>query len=1028
MGVSSKVLSIVLSVALAIGLMPSLAFGAGNSANDGMQESSRMVVDGLAKMGDLEAGQDVSADQTEESEPDADFGFEFDEGSGGKMVRGSLGLGYVYIEQALLPLDSAQHIVIGFTDGVVLDDASLILASSATGDRQRISLTRSVEGAALFEIASSLLSTGVYRLVSLERDGATLIDFDNEPDDYSFAVVDRIEGGAQELVEGVETNSLSVGPDGVLISTDDMEAALEEASKPSSDDISMFAAGDRSASKVPDASSPLVIVLDPGHGGYDGGAGGYGVQENIINLKIAEYCKEELEKYLFTEVYLTREDDEFVSLGDRVDFAIDHEADLVVSIHNNSSTSSSPHGSEVIVPNDSSWPYEGFHDDAEALGEVILSHLTALGLSISQGVYDRDCTNDSRYPDGSLSDYYTLIAGPREEGILGVIVEHAFVSNPSDASFLANESNLKALGVADAQAIVEHYGLRLKVPMFGFSDVFEDTPHYQEIGWLSASGVSTGFEDGTFRPIESVTRQDMAAFLYRMAGSPDYTPTASELRRFSDVDESTPHYNEILWMASAGISTGFEDGTFRPLNNVTRQDAAAFLRRLAALEFDPSVSSWTSAAEDRVAFSDVTTSTSHAEDIWWLSSAGISGGYADGTFRGLSAVTRQDMAAFLYRLNVLSDFEASDADKRSFSDVDESVSHANEIWWLASKGISKGFDDGTFRPFDAVARQDMAAFLYRLAGSPSYTPSASDKMRFSDVDDGTAHSKEILWLARTGISTGFSDGTFRPEASVAREDMAAFLRRIYDYLANNASEDWVAGSNMGGHFIDVNSSTYHAEDIWWLASMGVSLGFPDGSYGVGGSVTRGDMAAFLYRLNVNIDRAAFRAVPIMGETEADVDQFVAYFKSVGAVYPTEAYRDKGAATIEEFVQIVVDESKAEGVRAEVVFCQAMKETGWLGFGGDVEPDQCNFAGLGATGGGADGATFKDVRTGIRAQVQHLKAYASTEPLVNKCVDPRFDFVTRGCAPYLTGLNGRWAVPGTTYGQDIAAMIERLYDC
>ena len=63
---------------------------------------------------------------------------------------------------------------------------------------------------------------------------------------------------------------------------------------------------------------------------------------------------------------------------------------------------------------------------------------------------------------------------------------------------------------------------------------------------------------------------------------------------------------------------------------------------------------------------------------------------------------------------------------------------------------------------------------------------------------------------------------------------------------------------------------------------------------------------------------------------------------------------------------------------------------------------------------------------MRAQVQHLKAYASKDPLANECVDPRFDLVSRGCAPYLTDLNGRWAVPGTTYGQDIAAMIDAMH--
>ncbi len=82
----------------------------------------------------------------------------------------------------------------------------------------------------------------------------------------------------------------------------------------------------------------------------------------------------------------------------------------------------------------------------------------------------------------------------------------------------------------------------------------------------------------------------------------------------------------------------------------------------------------------------------------------------------------------------------------------------------------------------------------------------------------------------------------------------------------------------------------------------------------------------------------------------------------------------------------------------------------------MKPEQCNFAGLGATNGGASGADFSSwgvdaVRIGLRAQVQHLKAYASCDPLVNDCVDPRFSYVTRGCAPCLADLNGKWAVPG-----------------
>ena len=121
-------------------------------------------------------------------------------------------------------------------------------------------------------------------------------------------------------------------------------------------------------------------------------------------------------------------------------------------------------------------------------------------------------------------------------GIPAILAEHGFVDNASDAAFLGNEANLKSLGVADAQAIVEHFGLTFPVSLFGFSDVFDDTPHSSEIGWLAAAGISEGFPDGTFDGGRGVTRQDMAAFLYRLAGSPAYEPSKYDKSRFSDVD------------------------------------------------------------------------------------------------------------------------------------------------------------------------------------------------------------------------------------------------------------------------------------------------------------------------------------------------------------------------------------------------------------------------------------------------------------------------------------------------------------
>ena len=161
-------------------------------------------------------------------------------------------------------------------------------------------------------------------------------------------------------------------------------------------------------------------------------------------------------------------------------------------------------------------------------------------------------------------------------------------------------------------------------------------------------------------------------------------------------------------------------------------------------------------------------------------------------------------------------------------------------------------------------------------------------------------------------------------------------------------------------------------------------------------------------------------MPIMGESLTTPAQMAACFEDKGKPYP-EVYAEKGAPTIADFCEIVMEEAVAEGVRAEVVFSQAMHETGWLQFGGDVSPEQCNFAGIGATGG-VPGNSFEDVRQGLRAQVQHLKAYASTEPLNNECVDPRFQYVTRGCAPTVESLGGKWAV-GSHYGERIIAIVD-----
>ncbi|WP_414551650.1 N-acetylmuramoyl-L-alanine amidase [Anabaena sp. CCY 0017] len=121
-----------------------------------------------------------------------------------------------------------------------------------------------------------------------------------------------------------------------------------------------------------------------------------------------------------------------------------------------------------------------------------------------------------------------------------------------------------------------------------------------------------------------------------------------------------------------------------------------------------------------------------------------------------------------------------------------------------------------------------------------------------------------------------------------------------------------------------------------------------------------------------------------------------------------------------------EEGNTEGVNYDIAFCQMCLETGFLRFGSDVKPEQNNFAGLGSIGGGAEVASFSSARIGVRAHIQHLKAYASLEPLVNEIVDPRFRFITRGIAPSIYQLSGRWSVD-LDYGTKILALMKRLYE-
>ena len=175
-------------------------------------------------------------------------------------------------------------------------------------------------------------------------------------------------------------------------------------------------------------------------------------------------------------------------------------------------------------------------------------------------------------------------------------------------------------------------------PAQSFSDVHEGDMFYREITWLAGQNITTGWVDGTFRPHESIEREAIAAFFYRMSGSPEVQlPKESP---FTDVKEGDPFYKEIVWFQQQGITTGWPDKTFRPHDPVSREAMAAFFYRYSG---KPPVE------VQNAPFKDVPEQNMFYREIAWLHDSKITTGWDDGTFRPHESISREAMAAFLYR-------------------------------------------------------------------------------------------------------------------------------------------------------------------------------------------------------------------------------------------------------------------------------------------------------------------------------------------------------------------------------------------
>ncbi len=353
---------------------------------------------------------------------------------------------FVYIESRTLELNDEQNVVVSLSDpSQKLISANLTYGRVDEARKSSVGASEIRNNAVAFSLSfSSLTDEGNYYLDTLtfiiEKDGIRsthTVDLDkpNRPRN-TFTVVRSLSQFEESPAVGF--TAYTVDANGEISQLDDLsEAPISALSRRSG------------------PGSKVVVALDAGHGGSDPGAMSYGLIEKNITLAIAKYCEGELAQYPGIEVIMTRSDDRYVGLEERVQIAADAGASLFISFHVNAGGGT---GAEVWIPNDSSWYYDA-HEVGDDLGSRILEKLQAFGLANRGNKFSDYTINGGKYyPDGSPADALSVIRNSRLAGIPGLLIEHGFIDRASDAELLSSDYYLRQWGIGDATAIAEYLG------------------------------------------------------------------------------------------------------------------------------------------------------------------------------------------------------------------------------------------------------------------------------------------------------------------------------------------------------------------------------------------------------------------------------------------------------------------------------------------------------------------------------------------------------------------------------------------
>ena len=891
-------------------------------------------------------------------------------------------LEYIVINNPRIDTPGTQTIVAGYQAKDTLTDAVLTYKNTVTDEEMTVSAARINADTAVFEMNYTDESeSGIYSLESLDfemDEQMYSLDFAKCGIEGKYGVNQSCETEPDAVVEDSDTQEetndsdvlfTTITKDGEVTENADISDVVEEAvaQRSSDSEIAVYAeSGARTTS-----TGKVIVVLDPGHGGFDPGTSGFGANEKDLTLKIAKYCKAALEKDGRIQVYMTRETDTSVGnttnvstdLYNRIQYAIGKKANLFVSIHLNSARASAK-GAEVYYPNSNYRADIGAQ--GKALATDIQNELVKLGL-YNRGAKIQNSTS-SKYPDNSVQDYYYVIQQSKRAGFPGIIVEHAYLSNQSDYNnYLSSDAKLKKLGEADAKGIITYL----------------DTSGY--VGKWVQSGSQWKYQnyDGSYvkncwKLIKNLwyhfdTNGIMQTGFLTLNGKTYYLQSSGAMKTGWQKISNTWYYFDG---SGAMVSNGWKwiNSKCYYFDKNGKMAADTWIGEY----YVDADGAWVKGKQKE------TDKWIQSSGRWWYR-------HADGSYT-----------------------------RSGWEYIGSKWYYFDQNGWMVT-----GWQKVKGSWYYMESNGAMVNSGWKWINSKCYYFDKNGKMAANTWIDGSYVDASGVWI---------KDKKQEPE-NVTKTGWVQYSGHWMYYNTD--------GSYVKSNWKSVNSIWYYFDQNGWMVTGWMTLS--SGKYylnptknsdGVEGAMLKGYKqidGKWYYLRSGESPEGSLRyegVTSIMGTSAMGtnkttvVNKMVKMFRKSRKTYPAQALTKGNAPTIEAFCQIVYDEALIEGVKPEVVFGQAMNETGYLQFGGDVKIEQFNFAGLGASGGGVAGESFKSVAEGIRAQVQHLKGYASTEALKQTCVDNRYKWVTKGCAPYVEWLgqkenpNGKGWATSKNYGMNL----------